>query len=59
MGMSRGWVPTPPLDMEPEGVGTHPWTLNLGYHELQLASGWYASYWNAFLYSSSLHVNKP
>ena len=34
--MSGGQVPT-------------PWTCNLAYHRIRLASGQYASYWNAFL----------
>ena len=31
------------------GTDTHPWTHNLAYHRIQLASGQYTSYWNAFL----------
>ena len=52
--MSKGWVcqrggyvqgvsTHPPADMGPE-VGGVPWTWNVGYHGIWLASRWYVSF---------------
>ena len=31
------------------GGGVHGWGACIGYDKIQSMSGWYASYWNAFL----------
>ena len=48
VGMSEGWVCP--------GVGTLP-TPDMAYYGILSASGWYASYWNAFLCSKSVYSN--
>ena len=49
-GMSKGWVCPGGMHM----VGMSPWTWDLGYNGIWLASRQYASYWNAFLLA--MHV---
>ena len=52
VGMSRTWILTPGVGYVQVGMWLltplHTW--DLGYYRIQSTSGWYASYWNAFLF---------